>query len=216
MELAIDTATEMASIALCHEDEVRAELTWAAGQSHTAQLVPNILHLLNLAQTTIEQLEGIIVANGPGSFTGLRVGMSTAKGLALALDIPVVGISTLEAEAYPYAITGRPICSLLDAGRGEVAAALYQQQGEQWRRLREEHIISVEALAVELPQRSLCCGQLSATIKERLAAVGYVVAPSQRRAGCLARLGWRRLKVGDKDDLATFQPLYLRRPAVTG
>ena len=91
-----------------------------------------------------EELNQAGLSLAVGSFNGLRVGMSTAKGLAFALSIPLVGISTLELEAYPYAATGLPVCPMLSAGRGEIAAALFQSTRGRWRRLVDEHITTIE------------------------------------------------------------------------
>ena len=85
MQLAIDTSTDMASLALVRGDEVLAELTWRCGQNHTTQLLPHLTHLLNQAKLSLQSANGIIVAKGPGSYNGLRVGISTAKGLAFSL-----------------------------------------------------------------------------------------------------------------------------------
>jgi len=99
MEIAIDTSTDTATIAISCAGVACAEMTWPVGHNHTVELVPNILHLLNDSKVTLHQIDAIIVARGPGSFNGLRVGVGTAKGLAFALGIPLVGIATLEVEA---------------------------------------------------------------------------------------------------------------------
>jgi len=219
MELAIDTATDMASIALSHRSEVRAEMTWPSGQNHTVELVPNLIHLLHQAKAEIPQIDAIIVTKGPGSFTGLRVGVGTAKGLAFALGTPLVGIGTLEVEAFPHAEVGLPICPLLDAGRGEVATALYQLKRGKWLKLTEEHITTIEELCLKINTRTLFCGLLSSDIAQqierRLGKRAVILKASLRRAGSLAQLGWRRLERDECDNPATLQPLYLRRPVVT-
>ena len=138
MELAIDTSTETACIVLSSQGEVIDERTWHAGQHHTVELMPNLVQLLYRSGSSLRDMSGIIVARGPGSFHGLRVGMSVAKGIAMALEVPLVGVSTLEVEALPYAATGLPICPILNAGRGEVATALFQSKRGKWQRLVEE------------------------------------------------------------------------------
>ena len=221
MELAIDTSTETASIALSSQGEIIAELTWHAGQNHTTELIPNLTCILEQVKLNLKDMSGVIVAKGPGSFNGLRVGMSTAKGLALALNIPLVGISTLEVEAFPYAATTLPICPIQNAGRGEIATALFQTKRGKWCRLVEEHITTVEALLPELKHRTIFCGripqEIALQLRERLKRKALIVdgAAGLRRAGYLAELGWRRLKVGDFDHSPTLEPLYLRRPAIT-
>ena len=221
MELSIDTSTDTASIALSSHGEIIAELTWHAGQNHTTELIPNLTCILEQVKLNLKDISGVIVAKGPGSFNGLRVGMSTAKGLALALNIPLVGISTLEVEASPYAATTLPICPIQNAGRGEIATALFQTKRGKWCRLVEEHITTVEALLPELKRRTIFCGRIPPEIvlqlRERLNRKALIVesAAGLRRAGYLAELGWRRLDAGDFDHSPTLEPLYLRRPAIT-
>lgn len=219
MELAIDTSTEMAGLVLAHHGQLRVELTWNAGQNHTAELVPNLIYLLGQQKTKLQELEAVVVARGPGSFNGLRVGVSTAKGLAFALSIPLVGISTLEAQAYAHAPSGLTICSLFNAGRGEVAAALFRGRGG-WCRLLEEQITTIEALSGLIKEETIFCGELTREmareLRERLGGRAVLAgAASVRRAGYLAELGWQRLERGQRDDPTTLQPLYLRRPSVT-
>ncbi len=221
MELAIDTSTETASIALSSEGVVVAELTWNAGQNHTAELVPNLIHLLHQARSDLKDIDGLIVAKGPGSFNGLRVGMSVAKGLAFALSAPLVGISTLEVEAWPHAATALPICPILNAGRGEIATAIFQVRRRKWRRLLEEHITTLDGLLPEIKGRTIFCGKIPdevlSRLRERLGNKALLSegAGVPRRAGYLAELGWKRLREGDFDHSPTLQPLYLRRPAIT-
>jgi len=221
VQLAIDTSTDTASIALVQDGEVLAELTWRCGQNHTIELLPCLAHLLNQTKLSLQSTNCIIVARGPGSFNGLRVGVSTAKGLAFSLGIPIIGISTVEVEAYQHAETGLPICPIFNAGRGEIATALYQKKGNKWRQFTTEHITTVEALCSQIKTKTIFCGefipliatQLRKQLKQR--AVIPLPAASFRRASFLAELGQQRLKAGKYDNPATLQPLYLRRPPIT-
>jgi tRNA threonylcarbamoyl adenosine modification protein YeaZ len=221
MQLAIDTSTDTASLALVQDGEVLAEVTWRSGQNHSVELLPHLTYLLNQAKLSLQSTSGIIVAKGPGSFNGLRVGISTAKGLAFSLGIPIVGISTLEVEAYQHAETGLPICPIFNAGRGEIATAMYQRQGSDWRQLATEHITTVEALCSQITTKTIFCGELVPIIASQLRkqlkqrAVIPTSASRLRRAGFLAELGQQRLKAGDYDHPATLQPIYLRRPPIT-
>lgn len=221
MELAIDTSTDIASLALAHQGKLRMELTWHSEQNHTVELLPNLVYMLKQTGIDITSLEAIVVARGPGSYNGLRVGISTAKGLAFALSIPLIGIGTLEVEAFPHSSAGLPVCPISNAGRGEIAAALYQREGEQLRCLVAEHISTLEALCDKITQRTIFCGEivpaLSGEIQERLGdkAILATASASLRRAGYLAELGWQRLKFGKTDDPNTLQPIYLRHPAIT-
>ena len=220
MELAIDTSTDFCSIGLSRQGETIAELTWHSGQSHTVELVPNIVRLLNQAKITPQSLRAVFVAKGPGSFNGLRVGISTAKGLALALSIPLVGISTLEVEAYPFAFTKLPICPIHNAGRGEIATALYRQN-DGWRCITPEHITTTDTLCQQIKRRTLFCGEIPLPVIEQLQqrldrhAIIPDPAARLRHACCLAALGWQRLNIGQNDNPASLQPLYLRQPPIT-
>lgn len=221
MELAIDTSSNIASIALSDKGEILSELTWRTTRNHSVELTPNLAYLLEQAKLEPESIEAIIVAKGPGSFNGLRVGISVAKGMALSLGIPLLGISTLEAESYPFSYTGLPICPILKAGRQEIATALYQGQNDDWHRLREEHLTTLSALCAEISRETLFCGEISSDMANeirqsmgKLAIIppGVVRLP---RAGFLAALGWQKLNRGERDNLAALQPLYLRPPHIT-
>ncbi len=221
MQLAIDTSTDMASLALVEGSRVLAELTWHCGQNHTTELLPQLTHLLNQVKVDIRSIRGVIVAKGPGSFNGLRVGISTAKGLAIGLGIPIVGVSTLEVEAYQHAETSLPICPISNAGRGEIAAAIYQRKRNKWRQLITEHITTIDTLCAQITTKTIFCGEfipfISTQLREQLRQRAIIAPPAARlrRAGFLAELGLARLEAGDYDNPATLQPLYLRRPAIT-
>ncbi len=221
MQLAIDTSTDTASLALVQDGEVLAELTWRCGQNHTVQLLPYLSHLLSQTNLRLEAADGIIVAKGPGSYNGLRVGISTAKGLAFSLGIPLVGISTLEAEAYQYAEIGLPVCPVFNAGREEIATAIYQKKGGEWRQLTAEHLTTVEVLCSQITTRTIFCGEfvpsIAEELKKRLRQKALILSPAThlRRASFLAELGLKRIKAGEYDNPTTLQPLYFRGPAIT-
>ncbi|MFB0559145.1 MAG: tRNA (adenosine(37)-N6)-threonylcarbamoyltransferase complex dimerization subunit type 1 TsaB [Dehalococcoidales bacterium] len=221
MQLAIDTSTDTASLALVQDGEVLAELTWHCRQNHTVELMPNLAHLLNQANLDLKSTSGIIVARGPGSFNGLRVGVSTAKGLAFSLGIPIVGIGTMEVEAYQHAETGLPICPIFNAGRGEIATAIYQKKYNGWRQLVSEHITTVDALCSQINTRTVFCGEfvtsIATQLRKKLRQKAVILPPAARlrRASFLAELGLKRLKTGNYDNPATLQPIYLRRPPIT-
>ncbi len=221
MQLAIDTSTDTASLALLKDGEVLAELTWRCQKNHSVELMPRLSQLLKLTKLELKSIGGIIVAKGPGSFNGLRVVISTAKALAFSLGIPLVGISTLEAEAYQHAESGLPVCPIFNAGRGEISAAIYQRKGGQWHQITPEHITTVDALGSKLTTKTIFCGQLTPVIasqlKVKLKERAIIPPPASRlrRASFLAELGLKRLETGDFDHPATMQPIYLRRPAIT-
>lgn len=217
MELALDTSTATAGVAVAERGRLLAELTWRAGQQHTTQLYAAIEHVLKLAGTTPQGVTAIVVAIGPGTFSGLRVGVSAAKGFALANDLPLAAVSTMAVEAYPFAAVGLPIRPILDAGRGEVAVGHFAGESE----LETPRILTLEALCAEIQVPTLFCGEQLPLVAERLRtqlgqrAVLPPFAAAVRRPGNLAELGWRRLAAGQREDIATLQPNYLRAPSIT-
>ena len=221
MYLAIDTATDNLSVALLKEGELIGELNWRTHQNHTAELIPTILHLLERAKSGLDDLKGVVVAKGPGSFTGLRVGITTAKGLAMSLRVPLVGVGTLEAWAYPYIDLDTQVCPIMEAGRGEIAAALFRKSDDNLKRIAEEHITTVDKLSSEIREPTIFCANLSDATKEKLREVLTTnalladVGEAVSRAAYVGRLGLVKMERNELDDPATLQPIYLRRPSIT-
>jgi tRNA threonylcarbamoyladenosine biosynthesis protein TsaB len=221
MQLVIDTSTDTASLALVQDSAVPARLTWHCQHNHTVELLPQLSKLLNQAELSLKSTNGIIVAKGPGGFNGLRAGIGTAKGLALSLGIPIVGISTLEAEAHQHAKTGLPICPVFNAGREEITTATYQGKHNEWHQLIAEHITTVETLCSQITTQTIFCGEfiphIATQLSHKLKRKAIILPPTggAQRITSLAELGQKRLKAGDYDNLATLQPLYLRRPSIT-
>jgi tRNA threonylcarbamoyl adenosine modification protein YeaZ len=184
------------------------------------ELLPNLICLLQQARVELGLIEAIIVAKGPGSFNGLRVGVSTAKGLAFALNIPLVGVNTLEAEAYKFAFLGLPLRPIYRAGREEIATALYRQIHDEWQQLEDPNLTTLTALWPRIKGKTLFCGEIpSSMVKEIQLSLGKQAMISQSngpsRSSALAILGWRKFNGGEQDDPATMQPLYLRPPHIT-
>ena len=221
MQIAIDTSTETAGLAVVQDGEILAELAWRCSMNHTTQLLPHLDHLLKQADLKMQSADCIIVARGPGSYNGLRVGISTAKGLAFSLNIPIIGVSTLEAEAYQHAETGLPICPVFNAGREEIATATYQMKSGLWQQLAGERLTTIEALCAEVAEKTVFCGEFVPSVADKLReklgekAVVPSTAAGLRRAAFLAELGLKRWRAGDCDDVSTLQPFYFRGPAIT-
>jgi tRNA threonylcarbamoyladenosine biosynthesis protein TsaB len=218
MLLAIDTSTDNAAIALVPDDGALIEITWRCERNHTVELLPHVSALLAESGIGAKSLRGIIVAIGPGGFNGTRAGVATAKGLAFSLGIPVVGISSLEAVAYEHAAAGLPVCAVFDAGRGELAAALFRQSCGVWSQLVPEHITALEELAASIKEKTVFCGEyipaIAGELKQRLGEMAVIAAGEPARARMLAELGRARLASG-ADSAAALQPLYLRRPSIS-
>ena len=220
MILAIDTSTDTASLALAQDNTVQAELTWRSKQNHTTQLLPNLNQLFKLTGTDAKSLTAIIIAQGPGSFNGLRVGVSAAKGLAFSLGIPIIGVNSLEVAAYQYADTGLPVCAIFNAGRSEVATATYQKKHGKWQPLVKADIVTVEYLCRQTTKKTLFCGEFLPAVATQITELLKTKAvippqiPDFKRASFLLELGKQRLDKGDVDDAVTLQPIYLRRPPI--
>lgn len=215
LELSLDTASDIASIALSREGRLLAELTWHCGRDHSRQLLPAVEGLLGRHDATKDDLTALSVCIGPGSYAGLRAGVSTAKGLAFALELPLAGVGRLEIEAYAFAGTGAPVVAVHRAGRSELAWAAYVADPN-WRELTPPRLSPSEALLEALPASSLVTGEVDEALAAALAERGHRLvrgAATLRRAALLAELGWLRLQAGEAVDAKALAPLYLRPPA---
>ena len=217
MLLAIDTSTRFAGVALADEERVISCRTWYSRVNHTAELMPAVAQILQDRGLTAGDLSGIAVALGPGGFSALRVGLSVAKGLAATGGVPIVGVGTLDLEAQPYFETGLPVCAMLDAGRGEVATALYAPGGAQ---IGEELICPPGELLDSISEFTLFCGEgvvpWISLFKERLGSQALVMdAPNPgSRLWSLATVGRERIESGKADSPVELQPNYLRMPSI--
>lgn len=218
MLLAIDTATRLASLAFYDGSSVRAEESWQSANNHTVELMPSLVRMMTRQRVTPDGLRGLAVALGPGSFTGLRIGLAVAKGLALAQDIPLLGVPTLDVLAYIHADQRRPIWAVVRAGRGRVCAAHYVRRRGRWRQVGELGLTTIADLVERIERETLFCGEITAAEREFLQnhedgkAVVASPAGSLRRAGYLAELAWQRLDKGETDDPISLTPIYLHRP----
>ena len=218
MLLAVDSSTRYAGVALGEEGRVLTCRSWHSTVNHTSELMPAVAQILQQHGLAAADLEGMAVALGPGGFSALRVGMSAVKGLAVTTGKPVVGIGTLDLEAYPYLESGLPVCALLDAGRKEVASALFGPDGL---RTREDSVGDAEELIDSIDKPTLFCGEAVSSwgglIRESLGRLAVVAGPvPAQRAWSLCQLGWKRMAEGQVSDLATLQPNYLRMPSIGG
>ena len=216
LELSIDTASALASIALSREGRLVAELTWECRREHSRQLLPAIDALLARQSLSKDELRAIFVCIGPGTYAGVRVGVSTAKGLAFGLALPLAGVGRLEIEAYAFAAAGGLVVAVHKAGRADFAWAAYAAD-PQWHELSPPRLTANDALAGELPAGALVTGEIDDALAEELRERGLRVvrgAAAVRRASLLAELGWRRLEAGRTDDPNSLEPLYLREPAI--
>ena len=217
--LAIDTSTETAGLAL-YDGDVISEVTWAAGRNQTVSLLTEIERLLSMNGRRAADLRALGVAVGPGTFNGLRVGMSVAKGLALGLGLPLVGVVTLDAVAYPHARARLPIRAFVAAGRGRAVYADYRHRNGRWVRLSEMQNTVIEHLAEGLTERTILVGDVVGEAATRLEEHALVTLPSPalrlRRPSYLAEIAFRRWQQGDVDRLEVLEPVYIQTGTVSG
>ena len=218
MLLAIDTSTSFASLALHDGLQVRVEYTWESPRRHTVELLPRLVAALEQVGLGVDHLSGVAVTRGPGSFTGLRVGIAVAKGLALARGLPLIGVPTLDVVAEAQGRDRRPLCAVLQAGRRRICVATYRWRDGEWRMREEPHLTTWQTLAEGIASPTLFCGEIDPEGADALASLGEMAvllpaAARLRRAGFLAEVAWRRLHRGDTDDPATLAPIYLQHPA---
>jgi len=161
-------------------------------------------------------LGAIFVCLGPGSYAGLRVGLSTAKGLALGLELPLVGIGRLAADAEPLALENGPAVYAVQAGgRAELAWAAYRRQNGELREALAPVLSRESALEDLIASGSVACGEVPPTLIATLLSKGIMIAANQTgRVGAIGRLGAVRLAKGDTDNVDSLVPMYLREPAI--
>jgi tRNA threonylcarbamoyladenosine biosynthesis protein TsaB len=220
MLLAIDTATHVAGLALYGQGQVWAEESWYSAMTHSVELMPRVRRMLNTQRVAVESLAGIGVSLGPGSFTGLRIGLAAAKGLALPHRLPLIGISALDGMAYPHQGAGQPVWVVLQAGRGRIGVACYDQVEGVWTQTVVPTLTTFEGLCQLATKPAIFTGEIddqaAAWLRERSGEAAIIPTPALRlrRAAYLAELAANRLARNDVDDLATLAPLYLQHPAV--
>lgn len=214
MLLALDSSTRTAGLALYDGEQVLSEVIWTSHDFHTVELAPAIVDAIQKSGKKIDKIEAVAVATGPGSFTGLRIGMALAKGIALARHIPLIGIPTLDILAYGQPLLDLPLAAVLHAGRGRLAVDWYQLQKKGWVSQNSMEVLTAEQLAERIEAPTLVAGELDEEERHILRRKKKLInlaspARSVRRPGFLAELGWQRLQSGQTDDPATLAPIYL-------
>lgn len=207
--LALDTSTSVASVALAERERVLSETTWLAGREHSSRVLVEVNSALERVGRGVTDVTGVVVARGPGSFTGVRVALSVAKGIAAARGIPLWGVSSLDITAAGAGAVSSPVRALVEAGRGRWATALYHEGGC----VEAARLMTLDQLSESVRQPTLVIGELSAAARAALANHPHVSlaspATSLRRAGHLAELGWRLAQSGEPGDAAALDALYL-------
>lgn len=216
MLLAIDTATRMMSIALHDGTRLLAEQSYEMGNRQTIELAPAIRHMMAACEVEMNELTAIAAAIGPGSYTGVRIGVSLAKGLASANQLPLVGMSTLDTLAYgqPYFQSGMGLVAVAQAGRGRVIVQTYRWRKGAWHSRTEPRLMDWETLLQTIDGAAYITGEINAAALEMIQSANneqILVAPGAhrlRRAGYLAECAWEKLRAAGEDKSA-FEPAKL-------
>jgi tRNA threonylcarbamoyladenosine biosynthesis protein TsaB len=211
--LALDTATKTIGIAVHDGSTVLAEVLWSGKGYHTVELAPEIGLIMKRIGITVDHLTGIAVALGPGSFTGLRIGMAFAKGLALAHKLDLIGILTHEILAQGQPIKSKDMITLTRAGRSRFSTVSYSWQ-DGWKQADQPVNQSIEDLLASLDRDCYLCGEFGAHDRDRLAQNPLVELASPadcvRRPAVLAELAWQQVRSGSVSHPANLVPVYIR------
>jgi tRNA threonylcarbamoyladenosine biosynthesis protein TsaB len=213
--LAIDSATRNSGLAIYDGVQVLYECSWNSGNYHSVDLAPGIQQALQKANIKINELKAIAVAIGPGSYTGLRIGLAMAKGLALAHKLALIAVPTLDIVAAGQAVQELPLVAVLQAGRGRLAVGWYTAKKGAWLPKGELTLMNIEELTDSIKKPTLIAGELDENERRVLGrkhknALIASAAWSQRRPAVLAELAWERWQAGKADDPAGLAPLYLQ------
>lgn len=215
--LAVDTSTPSCSVGILDAEMLMAEATSEKKQTHSRHLMEMIDSVVHMAGIRINEMDAFAATIGPGSFTGIRIGVSTVQGFAAALSRPVVGVSSLEALAHQTRPGPSLICPLLDARRGEVYAALFQFEKDGLRRIMEDHVSQLEKMLCRIDAPTVFVGKgaqaYEKLIGKKLGAHAMFAGamPGKIRAETVGRIAVRRIQTRDHENLNQLIPCYIRR-----
>jgi len=216
--LGIETSTKTGSVAVVSEDGVIAQYSLNIEVTHSERLMATVDRVLRDTGISMPQIDGFAVAVGPGSFTGLRIGLSTVKGLALATGKPIAAVPTLLALAWNLPYAAHPVCPLLDARKNEVYAALYTSDGSAPLQVMPEAVISLSRLAEKIKEKTVFTGEAAQLYRaEIVKAFGDAALFAPRSAvlpsaASVAEIGLDLIKSGRQTDPDSLVPMYIRRP----
>jgi tRNA threonylcarbamoyladenosine biosynthesis protein TsaB len=213
MLLAVDTSTSLVGLALYDGDQVLGEMTWTTKQHHTTELSPALSGLLKRCGVTMSSVNALGVAIGPGSFTSLRVGLSLVKGIALARNLPVMGIPTLDVIAAAQPLAKHPLVAVLQAGRTRVAYGVYKSVENEWQAEGPVRSGTLDEMLSQFESPTLIAGELTSEERKKVSKIKHLHLASPvlcvRRPAVLAELAWKRWQDSDADDAASLAPIYL-------
>jgi len=216
--LGIDSSTQVNTVALLQDGQLLCETVLNTKRNHSQRLMPMVDMLLKEAELGVENIDGVAVSLGPGSFTGLRIGMTTGKALAWSLNKPIVGISSLDGIAFNVQGATGIICPILNARRSQVYTAIYKMDKGEPKRISDYMAIEPMELIKELKNHKQITllgdgiEEFISIFAENLEKSLIIPSSANRlpRASHIAYLGWKRLLKGEQDDVINLAPLYVR------
>lgn len=217
--LGIESSGLVASVAVVEDDQMVAEYTVNYKKTHSQTLLPMLDEIAQMTELDLKTIDVVAVAAGPGSFTGLRIGSATAKGLGLALGKPLVSVPTLEGLAYNLCGTDKVVCPLMDARRNQVYTGIYEFNGNQLKIIENQMAVAIGEIAEKLNclgREVLFLGDGVSVYRGILAEklkVPWLLAPAhlnRQRAGAVAALGLQYAQQGKVESAEKHQPDYLR------
>lgn len=217
--LALDSSGLVASAAIVENDVTIAEYTINHKKTHSQTLLPMLDEIKQMTELELSTIDAIAIACGPGSFTGLRIGSATAKGLGLALDIPIIPVPTVDSLAYNLYGSQKLICPLMDARRNQVYTGLYTFEGEELVTLVAQCAVDISEIIDKINETGkevIFLGDGVSVYEEKvkeLTQVGFYMAPAccnRQRAACVASLGEKLYRLGTVQNAAEHAPDYLR------
>ena len=215
MLLGIDTSTQSVGIAIYDGHQILCEESWISRRYHTVELASAVDANLKRAGLNPKDLDVLAVATGPGSFTGLRIGMALVKGLAYTHQLPVIGIPTLNITARAVPPSDKRLAAVLQAGRSRLAVGWYITKKDRW--ISEDLIenLSLEELLGKIDQPCILTGELTKEIREVMADHDLLTIAdptlAMRSPKYLAELAWERWQACDVDDVLSLKPYYLHK-----
>jgi tRNA threonylcarbamoyladenosine biosynthesis protein TsaB len=215
--LALDTATVSCSVAVVEGANLLGEVTSVTGQTHSRHLMRMVREVLELAGMTMAQLDGLAVTQGPGSFTGLRIGISTVKGLAVATGKPAMGVNCLDALATQVESDARLICPLIDARRNELYYALYRPGRGGPEKIVQDQTVSAEELLDSLEKGCTFVGNGALRYRDVIhqrwhSEAGFAASGNHLlRAYTVARLALNQYRQGAVAPVEALKPHYIRK-----
>ncbi|MGH2581737.1 MAG: tRNA (adenosine(37)-N6)-threonylcarbamoyltransferase complex dimerization subunit type 1 TsaB [Anaerolineales bacterium] len=213
--LAIDASTRISGVALYDGERVRYECIWESRDFHGVDLAPGINLALEKSSMGVGDLQAVAVAIGPGSYTGLRIGLALGKGIAFSEDLDLIAVPTLDVVAAGQPVSELPLVAVLQAGRGRLAIGWYKSKKERWQPDGEPQLVTVKELVDAIRKPTMICGELDGEARRALGrkhknALISSPAWSQRRPAILAELAWERWREGEVDERHGLTPRYLQ------